>query len=192
MTVRLFTAVVSGPELPGVGWLTDAVRGIASAVGWVASHLLGLGLIALGLAVVWAAAVAWSTRRTLASRRQLVMLPTEVFDPKPEHVARFALQLMRVRRAVHGGLDRRGRAVRVRLDAAGDGQMLYSVEVPEAAVPVVQSALYSQVELRHLDALHHSGLAAVATGPGPDSATAGDSAVPGARESGGDQTPSEL
>jgi hypothetical protein len=103
--------------------------------------------------VAWAA-LAWvvrrETRRTLASRISLVVLAADEFDPSEEAVLRAASQLARVRRAVLGWLDVRASAVRLRLDSAGAGRMVYRVEVASRSRTVVRTALASlgDLELR--------------------------------------------
>jgi hypothetical protein len=116
-----------------------------------------LAVLLGGLAVLLVAGgvcAAWlrlrETRRTLASRVLLLVLPTDDFDPSDESVLRAAGQLSRVRRAVLGWLDTRASAVRLRLDSGPDGRMVYRIEVARRARSVVRSAITSMgaVELR--------------------------------------------
>jgi hypothetical protein len=113
----------------------------------VAAALVLVG-VAAGAVLAWL--VARRTRRTLASRVSLVVLAADEFDPSEEAVLRAASQLSRVRRAVLGWLDVRASAVRLRLDSAGAGRMVYRVEVASRSRPVVRTALASlgDLELR--------------------------------------------
>lgn len=101
-----------------------------------------------GLGVAGAAAVlvvlrAVATRRVLRLRVSVVVVPADEFDASPDAVLRFAAQLARVRRSVRGWLDRRASAVRVRLQAGREGRLVYVLEVPARAEPLLRSALRS-------------------------------------------------
>ena len=110
--------------------------------------LTGVVASAAGGALAWLRALA--TRRTLASWVSYVVLPTDDFDPSEEAVLRAAAQLSRVRRAVLGWLDPAASAVRIRLDSAPDGRMVYRVQVARRARSVVSAAFGSlgNLELR--------------------------------------------
>jgi hypothetical protein len=98
------------------------------------------------------------TRRSLRQRERLYAVPVDSFDPDVEAVLRFAMQLGRTRRSVGGLLDRRARAVRVRLDSVGQGQMLYGLEIPARSRGVVRAAVYPGVELFTAETLERSGI----------------------------------
>jgi hypothetical protein len=90
------------------------------------------------------------TRRSLRRRVRLVVLAPDAFAPTLDSVLRCAAQLSRVRRLTSGWLDPRASAVRVLLDTTEQGQMRYSLILPERALPAVRSALgnYDRVQLR--------------------------------------------
>jgi hypothetical protein len=116
---------------------------------------------ALGLVVLLVLAGALRlvlTRRSLRGRERLYAVPVDSFDPDVEAVLRFAMQLGRTRRAVGGLLDRRARAVRVRLDSFGEGEMLYGLEIPARSRGVVRAAVYPGVELFTRETLDLSGV----------------------------------
>lgn len=85
-------------------------------------------------------------RRALSEdkRTQLTVIPAESFDPTGEEVARYAAQLARMRRSF---VTRPAQAVRLRLDAVGEGQVAYRVEGPSSARSILQTAGYHDVEL---------------------------------------------
>lgn len=107
----------------------------------------------VGVLVVIALLRALVIRSALRRRVFWAALPADEFDPAPEDVSRFAFQISRVRRAVRGWFERPASAVRIRLDAVPEGQMLYVVEGPAHARSVLRAASYDRVELRDLDDL---------------------------------------
>ena len=117
-----------------------------------------LAVVLMLAGVAGAAVLLWlvarQTSRTLASRVSLVVLAADEFDPSEEAVMRAASQFARVRRAVLGWLDVRASAVRLRLDSAGAGRMVYRVEVASRSRTVVRTALASlgDLELREEEA----------------------------------------
>ena len=121
----------AGPH-PGRGWLPLAL-------------LAALALVAL------AAARLVAVRRALARRRGFVVLPTDTFDATPEAIAGYAHMLAATRKAVGGWLARPATAIRVALESTSDGRLLYRVEGPAHAVPVLRMPGYQEVELRPLD-----------------------------------------
>lgn len=117
------------------------------------AHRTSTLAIALGATVI-ATALArhrqLSTRRTLASRRALAVVPADEFDAAPELVGAFAAQLARSGRRIGGFWDRRASALRVRLLNDGEGRLVYLLDVPERDLPTVRAALrgYRGIELR--------------------------------------------
>jgi hypothetical protein len=116
----------------------------------LAESLAPLGLGALAIASALARQRLVHTRRTLAGRRSVAVVPADEFDAKPEAVVRFASQLTRGDRAVLGWFDRRASAVRVRLTADSEGRLVYLLEVPERTAGLLRIALgsYPGAELR--------------------------------------------
>jgi hypothetical protein len=110
-----------------------------------------LGALAIALAQARQRLVC--TRRTLAGRRTLALVPADGFDPGPEAVLRFASQLLRVDRGVLGWLDRRGSAIRIRLAQDPDGRLVYLLGFPARSEVLVRDALgaFRGVELRPPD-----------------------------------------
>jgi hypothetical protein len=136
--VRPLIAVVGGLAVASLLGAVRSQSGVADRVVGIVERPVLLVVAAL-VAVIAARVVA--TRRSLRSRTRLVVLAPDTFDPSLDAVMRFAAQLSRVRRLVGGWLDPRARAVRVLLDADGEGRMRYSLSVPERALPAVRSAL---------------------------------------------------
>lgn len=105
---------------------------------------LSLAPLALG-AVAIASALAThrflATRRTLGSRRAVAIVPADEFDAEPEAVLRFAAQLADTESRVAGWVDRRASAVRIRLTADAEGQLVYLLEVPERSIEALRTAL---------------------------------------------------
>jgi len=91
-------------------------------------------------------------RRSLATRTAVAVVPADEFDPKPEAVQRFAAELARSDRSLHGFLDRRAQALRVRLTNDPRGRLVYLLEVPARSREPLRAALrdYEGVELREV------------------------------------------
>jgi hypothetical protein len=91
-----------------------------------------------------------ATRRTLASRRSVAIVPADEFDALPDSVVSFAAQLARSGRRVGGWWDRSASAFRVRLTNDADGRLVYLLEVPERDLGMLRGALRSfrGVEMR--------------------------------------------
>jgi hypothetical protein len=87
------------------------------------------------------------TRRTLASRRRLALLPSDSCQPALAKAEAFVAQLPATERVVLGWLDRGGRAVRHSLRSQGEGLVLATVEAPEAALGKLKTAYSSLDEL---------------------------------------------
>ena len=119
---------------------------LSALLPWLVPTALGLTVIATALATQRYL----STHRTLRSRSAVAVVPADEFDATPEMVLRFADQLSQIDRGVLGWLDRKARAIRVRLESSPDGQLVYLLEVPEQARGVLRSALgsYDGIELR--------------------------------------------
>ncbi|MGV1047226.1 MAG: hypothetical protein ACOYD4_01700, partial [Solirubrobacterales bacterium] len=126
-------------------------------------HLLGsaaslapFALGALAIALALAPQRFLATRRALAARATVAVIPADEFDPKPETVLRFAAELARADRSLRGWLDRRAQALRVQLTNDGEGRLVYLLEVPDRSRGLLRTALrsYEGAELREVtDAL---------------------------------------
>lgn len=112
----------------------------ADAAGWVLPRpWIPVIMVACPAGLVgarWAA-----TRRTLRSRISVAVVPADEFDPPLEAVVRFAAHLGRVPRSVRGWLDRPASAIRIRLENDPDGRLVYLLEVPAHARPLLRTAL---------------------------------------------------
>ena len=112
---------------------------------WIAGAAVVV-LVGVGLAVArWVL-----TRRLLADRVTLAVLPTEDLDPSVEAVASVAALLGRVRSGWAGWLAPRACGVRLALRSLPGGRLMYTVQAPRRALGVVRAALavYDSVELR--------------------------------------------
>jgi hypothetical protein len=89
------------------------------------------------------------TRRALARRSAVLIVPADSFDPSDDAVIGFASALGRSRRAIGGFFDAPASAVRVRLDADEAGRLRYAIELPDHARAAIRVGLaaYSGVEL---------------------------------------------
>jgi hypothetical protein len=136
-------AVVVGKHVGG--WLGAGESLARSALVPVLSGV-GVGLVAVLLARCLVG------RRLLAGRRRFVLAAADSFDPSVEAVRRFASGLERARPLWGGLVGARACAVRVLLDADGEDQMRYSVEVPARAVGALFTAasIYEGVELHEV------------------------------------------
>jgi hypothetical protein len=119
----------------------------------VLGHLRSLIPIALGAVAIATAPATHrirQTRRTLASRRAVAIVPADGFEPRPETVAAFASALAAGSRRTWAWADRPASAVRVRLTNTADGRMAYLVEVPGRDLSRLRSALraYRGIEVR--------------------------------------------
>jgi hypothetical protein len=130
----------------------------------VLGHLRSLIPIALGvLAIATAPAThrIMQSRRTLASRRVVAIVPADGFEPRPETVAAFASSLAAGSRRISAWADRPASAIRVRLTNTADGRMAYVVEVPGRDLSRLRSALraYRGIEVRDAsDVIPDTGL----------------------------------
>jgi hypothetical protein len=156
----------AGGGLPRSGAIPEGVLTLGSVAAYGVPGAVGV-LVCVAAVVVLRGVV---TRRSLRRRERLYAVPVDSFDPDVEAVLRFAMQLGRTRRSVGGLLDRRARAVRVRLDSVGQGQMLYGLEIPARSRGVVRAAVYPGVELFTAETLERSGILGpnVAVADGPD------------------------
>ncbi|MEX0657692.1 MAG: hypothetical protein WD080_01025 [Egibacteraceae bacterium] len=94
------------------------------------------------------------TRRALrpAQRVRFEVLPTDTFDPSPEEIDRYAAQLARTRRAIRRGTHRSAHAVRLRLDAEGDGAIRYRLEGHRRAASILGNPGFHEVEIHPIEA----------------------------------------
>ncbi|HWC49524.1 MAG TPA: hypothetical protein VG448_11635 [Solirubrobacterales bacterium] len=115
-----------------------------------AASLAPLALGALAIAAALAPQRFYATRRALAARVTVAVVPADEFDPKPETVLRFAAEVARADRSLRGWLDRRAHAVRVQLTNDREGQLVYLLEVPARSREALRTALrdYEGAELR--------------------------------------------
>jgi hypothetical protein len=119
----------------------------------VVAHLGSLIPIALGATAIASAPATQrliSTRRTLAARRALAIVPADGFDPRPETVAALASGLAQSGRRTGAWIDRPASAVRVRLTNDAAGRLAYLIEVPGRELPRLRNTLrpYKGVEIR--------------------------------------------
>lgn len=162
----------------------DAVLQVLEAL---RSPLMLIGLVLL--MALGAAAWAFVAERMLSRRVRWAVLPAQDFDPTEEDVARFGSALGRcIKRGPMGRLGRSGCAVRVRLASAGSGRMSYELEVPQHAVSVVRSAVYSGVVLDDPDEIDLAVVRGLPASPEEGAATAATTSSEGvewARRAGG-------
>ncbi len=116
-------------------------------------HLASLVPYALGATAIASAPATQrilTTRRTLASRRALAIVPADGFDPRGETVAALAAGLAQSGRRIGAWTDRPASSVRVRLTNDAAGRLAYLVEVPGRELPRLRNALrpYKGVEIR--------------------------------------------
>jgi hypothetical protein len=118
--------------------------------------LVPLLLLAVLIASAPAAHRFLATRRSLAARTTLAVVPADEFDPKPETVERLAAELARSDRGWRGWFDRRAQALRVALTNDTEGRLVYLLEVPSRSEGLLCSALraYEGVELREPADVH--------------------------------------
>ncbi|MBS1891182.1 MAG: hypothetical protein JST59_07810 [Actinobacteria bacterium] len=119
-------------------------------------HLASLIPLALGATAIASASATQRllmTRRTLASRRALAVVPADGFDPRPESVAALAAGVAQSGHRIGAWTDRRASAVRVRLTNDAAGRLAYLIEVPGRELPRLRNALrpYKGVEIRDVD-----------------------------------------
>ncbi|HEU5105187.1 MAG TPA: hypothetical protein VFU11_05055 [Solirubrobacterales bacterium] len=109
---------------------------------------LGVGILTIASALALQRMTA--TRRSLASRRSIAVVPADEFDANPSVVLSFAAQLASSERSIGGWRDRRASALRIRLGCDSDGQFAYLIEAPARAQQILRAALraYEGVEVR--------------------------------------------
>jgi hypothetical protein len=149
-------------------WSHAVARQVAGGVS--GPLLIAFVVLALAVTTLLAAARRVLTRRLLADRVELAVLPTEGLDPSPEAVASVAALLGRVRGGRLGWLCPRACAARLALRSLPGGRLVYTVTAPRRALGVVRAALaiYDSVELRDLATVTHQadGLEAQQAGTG--------------------------
>lgn len=143
--------------------------------GQLLTSILSLAPLALGTGAIASALAThrfFATRRTLASRRAVAIVPADEFDAEPDAVLRFAAQLAASERRVGGWIDRPASAIRIRLAADSERRLVYLIEVPERASEALRTALrsFEGVEERPLGEVLGEGEAA-GEGEQPDEGT---------------------
>jgi hypothetical protein len=115
-----------------------------------AASLAPFALGAIAIASALAPQRFYATRRALAARVTVAVIPADEFDPKPETVLRFAAEVARADRSLRGWLDRPAQAVRVQLTNDREGRLVYLLEVPARSREALRTALrdYEGAELR--------------------------------------------
>jgi len=108
-----------------------------------AASLAPFALGAVAIASALATHRFFATRRTLAGRRAVAVVPADEFDAEPDAVLRFAAQLADTERRVGGWADRRASAIRIRLTGDDENQLVYLLEVPERSGEALRTALRS-------------------------------------------------
>ena len=102
-----------------------------------------LGAVAIALALAPQRFLA--TRRALAARATIAVIPADEFDPKPETVLRFSAELARADRSLRGWLDRRAQALRVQADQRSRGSPRLPARSPR---PLARAAAHGAARLR--------------------------------------------
>jgi hypothetical protein len=130
----------------------DLPRYAQECTNWAAGNAWWIALLVLVGLVLAHTVNRGLSKKPLAGRVALEVLPTTGFDPKPEEVVRFAHQLARAQRSVSRWLftPSRGTAVRVRLMSTG-GPLTMRVEGPARAASVLRHQGYAQCEIRVVD-----------------------------------------
>lgn len=135
-----------------IGWVSqiaDAPKALDSALG-VAGGLVPE--VAIGAGVLVAVAVVVRVvrgRRARRSRTEMVMVPSEGFDPPPEEIVRLAGQLARAQSSGSGVLmSAGGRSIRVSLVSAGEGQMAHVISGSSKIEGMLRRRPLGQVEAR--------------------------------------------
>lgn len=130
--------------------MRDLVSSAAEPLGTVVDYAVPLAGAAAAVAVMIAVTRHVLSKKALARRVKVCLLPTDTFDPTPEEIIRFAGQLSRVRPAVSLA-PRHTAAVRLRLATQPGGLVRHEVHGPARAASVLRLAGYAQVDLRPVD-----------------------------------------
>jgi hypothetical protein len=160
--IAIAGVVISLIVVRNAGSWFDAVREAATRL---ATDPLTIGIVVALVLAATAAVIARVvlTRIQLRDRISFALLPADSFDPPIEAVVRFASQLARVRGGFIGWLTPHASVVRIVLDSLPGGRMLYRIECPRRALPVLRAAVaaYGDVELRDPASVDPAALAAV-------------------------------
>jgi hypothetical protein len=105
-----------------------------------------LWLLLVGVVVISAVRL-WLTSAALKRRIRYVIRPTDDFDPSPDDVRSFARRLTAIRRPVFGSFARPGEAIRISLSSDSDGRLLYAIEGPTRARPILRERPYGEVDV---------------------------------------------
>ncbi len=98
-------------------------------------------------AIVISAMRLWVTSSALKRRIRYVIRPTDDFDPGPDDVRSFARRLTSIRRPVFSSFARPGEAIRISLRSDNDGRLLYAIEGPRRARPILRERPYGEVDV---------------------------------------------
>ena len=150
---RLLIAVVAG-LVAFSAWRGLANLSVPSLSSLIASATpIALGATAIALALTTQRLLL--TRRALRRRRTVALVPADEFDVGAEAVLRFAAQPTQPEHSLTRWIDRRARALRIRLASDSGGRLVYLLEAREQSLAVIRSALrtYEGVELRDVDSV---------------------------------------
>jgi hypothetical protein len=139
------------PAIASIGNLTDTSREVLrqALTGILTPGAARLAALALVVAAALAIVRAHRTRKALtpAQRVRFIVRPSDTFDPGTEEIDRYAAQLARTRRSVRRGTSRTAHAIRIRIDAAGDGTVRYAIEGHRRAASILATPGFHEIEL---------------------------------------------
>jgi hypothetical protein len=118
-------------------------------VQWTLSNAWWIALLVFAVCGAVGTGRFLASRRPLADRGALELLPTTGFDPKVEEVIRFAHQLTRAHKSISrwNFTPARGTAIRIRFNCPG-GLLTMRMEGPSKALSVLRHQGYAQCEIR--------------------------------------------
>ncbi|MEU8893697.1 ATP/GTP-binding protein [Streptomyces sp. NPDC048442] len=114
-----------------------------SLLDWTAAHLWWLLPLALLTAIGHEGVARRLADRASQSRMAVELVPHDGFDPSPEQVFRYGVQLVRASGSGPWWIPRRAKGVRVRMRADGRTPLGYRIEGPAGAALLLRTTPYS-------------------------------------------------
>ncbi|WP_245691887.1 hypothetical protein [Streptomyces katrae] len=123
--------------------------GLAALAGWILANSWWLALLTAAALIGWEHLQRRLSSAALSRRTYLQLEPTPAFEPDAEQIWRQGMQLVRAAGSGPWWTPRWARSVRVRLRADGKRPLVYRIEAPSTAQPLLKQTPYGpRVEVK--------------------------------------------
>ncbi|MFF4331205.1 ATP/GTP-binding protein [Streptomyces sp. NPDC001591] len=123
--------------------------GLAALTRWTLANSWWLALLTAAALIGWEHLQRRLSAEALSRRTYLQLEPTPAFEPDAEQIWRQGMQLVRAAGSGPWWTPRRARSVRVRLRADGKRPLVYRIEAPATAHPLLKQTPYgTRVEVK--------------------------------------------